>query len=125
MKRIIISLTTITIFSLFFFSCYYDNEEALYPSYNTTCDTANVTFTGTIYKMLDKNNCLSCHSNLNAPGNGNIALENYNDVVALNVRIAGSIKHIGTYSFMPKNGGKISACSINQFDIWVRLKMPK
>jgi hypothetical protein len=37
--------------------------------------------------------------------------------------IAGSIKHTGSYSPMPKNGGKLKDCSITQFDIWVRKGM--
>ena len=105
-------------------SCYYDNEEALYPSYNTLCDTINVTFSGTITPMLGSN-CLSCHSNSNAASFGNnIRLEDYTDVQIKATAIAGSIKHSGTYSPMPKNGGKLKDCSIIQFDIWVRKGMP-
>lgn len=107
-----------------FASCYYDNEEALYPSLSTACDTLNVTFTATIFPILD-NSCLSCHSNAKAPSMGNnIPLENYADVKSRKANIAGSIKHIGVYSPMPKNGGKIKDCSITQFDIWVRKGMP-
>ncbi len=105
-------------------SCYYDSEEALYPSYNTSCDTVNVTFSGTITSIL-AGNCLSCHSNATAAGFGNnIRLEDYADVQSKAAAIAGSIKHTGSYSPMPKNGGKIKDCSIRQFDIWVRAGMP-
>lgn len=34
-----------------------------------------------------------------------------------------SIKHTGSFSPMPKNGGMIKVCSITQFDIWVRNEM--
>jgi hypothetical protein len=120
MKRLLISLTSIAIFSLFFVSCYYDNEEALYPSYSNTCDTTNVTFSGTIAPILN-NSCYSCHSNNTAAANGNnIRLENYADVQTRIVSIIGSIKHTGSYSPMPKNGGQIKACAISQFDIWIR-----
>jgi len=117
----LISLSIIFIIAAFVSSCYYDNEEALYPSYNTLCDTANVTFSGTIKPVL-LNNCLSCHSNSAAPSSGNnIRLEAYSDVRSQINAVQGSINHTGNYSPMPKNGGKLKACSLNQFDIWIRL----
>ena len=106
-------------------SCYYDNEEALYPDLNSGCDTTGVTFNGKIAQML-ANNCLACHSNTTAAVSGNgIRLENYTDVKSMATSVAGSIKHTGTYSPMPKNGGKLNNCLINQFDIWVRTGMPE
>jgi hypothetical protein len=123
MKRLMI-LSTIAAISCFIVSCYYDNEEALYPSLNTSCDTTSVIFSGTIAPMLN-DNCYSCHSNANAPANGNnVALQDYNDVVLRNAAISGSIKHTGSYVPMPKNGGKIKECPIIQFDIWVKNGMP-
>jgi hypothetical protein len=123
MKRLII-ISIIAGFSCFIVSCYYDNEEALYPQLNTACDTSNITFSLTIVTMLS-DNCYSCHSNANAAANGNnIRLQDHADVVANNVDISNSIKHIGSKSPMPKNGGQISDCSITQFDIWVRNGMP-
>jgi len=123
MKRLIISLTTVVIFLFFFVSCYYDSEEALYPALSTTCDTSNVTFSGTIVPILD-NNCSSCHSNSTAASYGNnIRLQNYADVLAKADRIVGSIKHLNSFIPMPQTGGLIKTCSINQFDIWVRKGM--
>lgn len=122
MKRLFFALTAIAL--IFFASCYYDNEEALYPGYNTACDTANVTYSTTIAPILS-NNCLSCHSNASAGTLGNnLRLENYADVMANATAVAGSIKHSGSYSPMPKNGGKLKDCSIKQFDIWIRKGMP-
>jgi hypothetical protein len=124
MKRLVYHLAFVVIFLVFMVSCYYDNEESLYPSLNSSCDTTNVTFSGKIAPLL-LNNCLSCHSNTTAPGSGNgIALENYADVRARATAISGSINHTGSYSPMPKNGGKLKACLINQFDIWVRNGTP-
>jgi hypothetical protein len=123
MKRLIIPLTIISVFLLFFVSCYYDSEEALYPALSTSCDTTNVTFSGTIAPMLN-NSCYACHSNTTAAAYGTgIRLESFADVVSKADRIAGSIKHLSSYSPMPKNGGLIKTCSINQFDIWVRKGM--
>jgi hypothetical protein len=116
-------LPVFILFVLFLASCYYDNEEALYPVYSTSCDTSNVTFSGTIAPVL-ASNCLGCHSNAAASSSGNnIRLENYADVVTRVSAVIGSIKHTGTFSPMPKNGGKIKACSITQFDIWIQKGM--
>jgi hypothetical protein len=123
MKRSIISLVIISIFLLFFVSCYYDNEEALYPVIDTTCDTTVVTYSGTIVTMMN-NNCYMCHSNKTAAANGNnIRLESYTDVVANSAQITQSIKHTGSITPMPKTGGKIKPCYITQWDIWVRKGM--
>lgn len=124
MKRLVYPLALVAIFLAFTVSCYYDNEESLYPSLNSACDTTNVTFSGQIVPLL-LNNCLSCHSNATAPGSGNgIALENYADVKARAAAISGSINQTGSHSPMPKNGSKLNACLIIQFDIWVRKGTP-
>jgi len=123
MKRLFPPLIIVSIITFFLISCYYDNEEFLYPSLGTTCDTSNVTFSGTVAPILS-NSCLSCHSNTTAASSGNnIRLENFADVKARAAAIAGSIKPQPSYSPMPKNGGKLKACSITQFDIWVRKGM--
>lgn len=120
MKRLFQLFVTFVTILLFAVSCYYDNEEALYPYLSTGCDTSNVTYTGKIVPLLE-NNCLSCHSHAAAASLGNnIHLESYADVKALTTSIAGAINHTGSFSPMPKNGGKLSSCLINQFDIWVR-----
>ena len=121
MKRLIISFTTIAVFSFFFVSCYYDNEEALYPALNSTCDTTNVTYNGTIVPILN-NSCLTCHSNPST--GGSILLTSYAEVVASAPRITGSIKQLSGFSAMPKNSSKIKSCSITQWDIWVKKGMP-
>jgi hypothetical protein len=117
MKRLIIFLPFIAIFLLFFVSCYYDNEEALYPTLNTSCDTTIVTFSGTIVPILS-NSCYSCHSNATAAFGGNIHLEAIADVRTNSAKIVVSIKQTGTKPMPP--GGKLKVCSITQFDIWVR-----
>jgi hypothetical protein len=121
MKRLIISLSAIVIFSIFFVSCYYDNEEALYPALSSTCDTTNVTYNATIVPILN-NSCLTCHS-VAATG-GSIVLTSYAAVVANAPRITGSIKQLSGFSAMPKNSAKLKSCSIAQWDIWVKNGMP-
>lgn len=121
MKRLFISLTAIAIFLLFFVSCYYDNEEALYPTLNNACDTTSVTFSGTIVPILSSN-CYSCHSNANAPFGGGIHLQTIADVVTNSAKMAISIKQTGAKPMPPS--GKLSTCSIAEIDIWIRNGMP-
>lgn len=121
MKRILISLTVAAIFSFFFVSCYYDNEEALYPTLSNACDTTNVTFSGTIAPILN-NNCYSCHSNANASFGGGIRLQAIADVVTNSSRVVAAIKQTGPFPMPP--GGKLSNCTVTQFDIWIRNGMP-
>jgi hypothetical protein len=122
MKRLFISIAAITIFSFFFISCYYDNEEALYPTLNNSCDTTNVIYSGTIVPIL-QSSCLTCHGTPTLGGTSR-SLTTYSEVVANAPRITGSIKQLSGFLAMPQNGGKIKSCSITQWDIWIRNGMP-
>jgi hypothetical protein len=124
MKRRLLYFVTFVTIIITVSSCYYDSEEALYPSVNSTCDTTNVTYSGKVVPIL-ANNCLSCHSNASAPSAGaNIALENYADVSLQAASISAAINHTGPLSPMPKNGSKLKVCLISTFDIWVRNGKP-
>jgi hypothetical protein len=118
--RIIVTFVTIYIFTA---SCYYRNEEELYPE-PVACDTLNITFSGTIKPLL-ANNCLKCHSNALAAVNAdNIRLEDYADVNNMAPSISGAINRTGSFSPMPKNEAKLNACLIKQFDIWLNSGSP-
>lgn len=118
LKKLFLPLTIVI--TLILTSCYYDSEEDLYPVLSSACDTTSVTFSGSIAPLL-ANSCNSCHSNSTAAAFGNnIRLEAYADVTANIDGFVGSIKQTGAYSPMPKNGGKLSDCSILVVDIWVR-----
>jgi hypothetical protein len=106
------------IFVVFIVSCYYDNKEALYPVYDSTCDSTNVTFTITIAPILN-NNCTGCHNG--APG-GSFSLASIAAVKTKATAITAAINYTGK-SPMPPDG-KLKNCSINQFEIWVRKGMP-
>ena len=128
MRRLLIFAVFVFLASVFIFSCYYDNTEALYPE---LCDTTNITFTTsldttslntTIVSILMKN-CYTCHSNANAPFNTNgkdVRLEDYADVVARASQISQAINHTGPPSIipMPYNGAKLDQCTITLFDTW-------
>lgn len=117
MKRLFMFLAAIPLFILFFVSCYYDNEEALYPIINTACDTTNVTFSRTIVPILS-NNCYSCHSSNTSTFGGNIRLETFADVQLISSKLIPAVKRTGAKPMPP--GGMLKACSISQFDIWIR-----
>lgn len=112
-------IITVSLFSSFFFSCYYDSEEVLYPSFG--CDSTNITYHSAIAITLD-NYCTSCHGG--SSPQGSISLTSYTDVVNYAPRITPAIKHTGPYP-MPKNGGKLSDCAIRQWDLWVKAGMPE
>lgn len=100
-------------------SCYYDSEEALFPTLAGTCDTTLVSFTADIVPVLN-DNCLLCHSNLAAPSLGNnIKLEDFSDVAASSDMVLGSVKHEAGYSPMPKGGGNLGSCQLLKLEAWI------
>jgi hypothetical protein len=118
MRKYILLLFIIPV--VFIASCYYDNEEALYPSLSASCDTTNVTYSLTISQLIN-NNCISCHSG--SVLNGAISLSGYANVQA--VAASGLLMKALTgngVSLMPQSGA-LSACKINQFQIWIRKGM--
>ncbi len=121
MKRLYITIATVFVFLLFFVSCYYDNEEALYPTLNNSCDTTNVTFSGTIAPVLN-NNCTSCHSG--SIPSGNISLASYAGVqtVASNGTIMNALNGTGVPKMPPS--GSLSSCNIGQILIWIKNGTP-
>lgn len=98
-------------------SCYYDNEEDLYPN-PPECDTINVSYSQDVWPIISSN-CTSCHSG-GAPS-GNVYLDNYDNIViaADNGSLMGAIKHENGYSPMPKGGAMLSDCNIAIIQKWV------
>jgi cytochrome c5 len=115
------SLPLFIIIVIFFASCYYDNQEALYPSLTNTCDTTNVTYSGTIAPIMS-NNCTSCHSG-GAPA-GSISLTSYANVqtVAASGALMNALTGTGVPAMPPS--GSLSACKISQVQIWIKHGMP-
>lgn len=101
--------------------CYYDSEEKLYPQLSTSCDLTNVTFAATVTPILQAS-CFSCHSNSNAANSGGgIKVQNYADVLTIvkNGKLMGAVNHSNGYQAMPKGGGKLTDCEINQLQKWI------
>jgi len=110
---------------VFLSSCANHDEEELYPNQLANCDTTNVTFNNRIIFIL-ANNCFACHSHPVADlwGDG-IHLETYNDVKSRSTKISNVINHTGGVSPMPKNAGKLNACALKQFEVWIRNGTPE
>ena len=108
--------------------CYYDNEEELYPDQGNDCDTTNITYSETVFPIINSN-CISCHSG-SAP-QGNILLEDYT-TISKQAKIPagqagslyGAISHDPGNSPMPKNGTQLTDCKIKQIKIWIDAGTP-
>ncbi len=101
------------------FSCTHDSEVTPYPNPDpVVCDSAIVTYNGTIIPILDAN-CFSCHSGQTPEGG--LDLSNYDQLafVAQNGSLLGSIRHEPGYSAMPKGLPKLSDCDIALIAKWV------
>jgi hypothetical protein len=120
--KLIRLLTAVLPLAFLAWGCYYDKEESLYPQ--TSCDTSNVTFSGTVQPIL-QSNCSQCHNSV-SPSSG-IDLTSYDAVVAaVNTgRLLGAINHETGYIWMPQNADKLGDCQITQITIWIGAGMPK
>ncbi len=118
---LLIFLPGIALFS----TCTYDREADLHPDLLANCDTSNITFNSKIIYVLS-NNCFTCHSHFVADlwGDG-IHLETYKDVTSRISQISDAIHHSGGVIPMPKNRDKLDACSLRQFEIWIKNGMPE
>ncbi|MCX6256994.1 MAG: hypothetical protein NTW49_03715 [Bacteroidia bacterium] len=118
MKKYFLLLVIATIALIM--GCYYDNKEELFPELSINCDTTNVSYSGTIYNILNSY-CLGCHGSGYQVDGGNIRLDNYNDVKTNvdNGKLLGGIVHLPNYSPMPKNSASLSDCNINQIKAWI------
>ena len=98
-------------------SCYYDNEEELYPS--TMCITENMSLETNIVPIL-QNNCYSCHSVAAAPANRNVILEGYDELIKYvnNEQLVSAIRHESNYP-MPQNAPMLNNCDISKIESWV------
>lgn len=87
------------------------------------CDTANVTWQGTI-KPLMQTYCKGCHTG-SSPGGG-VDLSNYAGVSgsAFDGSLVGSVDHLPGWKAMPKNSPKMSDCDIAKIKIWVNAGAP-
>jgi hypothetical protein len=117
--RSIFIVSILIVVSIPFWSCYYDSKEYLFPDTSAVCDTADVTYYGTIVPILE-DNCTSCHFTGNSlTTGGGISLEGYGNAGPKAEDILSSISHDGNTSFMPKNSSKLDDCKIQAVSNWV------
>ena len=115
MRLVIISIFALLLTS----SCYYDNEENLFPTLSNECDTSSMSYSLDVQPLLSIN-CYDCHSNLNSPALGNnINLEDLSNVRALADQILSSINHESGVSPMPKGSYKLHKCDLLIFEAWI------
>ncbi|MFN5630253.1 MAG: hypothetical protein ACK48W_13315 [Bacteroidota bacterium] len=121
MKKNISKYFLFALVALSFSSCYYDNEEELYPSV-ITCDTITVTYSNSVAPILTSS-CNGCHSS--ASPSGGVILDSYSQasVYALNGKLYGVVSHTSG-SPMPKGGSKIDNCSIAKIKKWAAAGAP-
>jgi hypothetical protein len=121
MKKLMI--ITAGLFLVGMSSCFYDKADLIYPQ-ATTCDTAAVTYSGTVATILNSN-CNGCHGGTAAAGAG-IKLDTYASVTTwvTNGRLLNSMLHNGQASPMPKGGSKLDACTINKVSSWITKGAP-
>lgn len=98
-------------------SCYYDNEEELYPMAQG-CMTDTLSFAETIVPILE-NNCYRCHDA--ATNLGNVTLEGYQAVknYADDGRLIGVIRQDPGFSPMPQDAGPLNDCFVSQIEAWI------
>ena len=102
-------------------SCTFDKEEDLLVT-PVTCDTSNVSFTADVFPLLNSYGCVGCHQGISA--SAGVRLDSHEEVVKWQVRMIGSIAHEPGFSRMPKGGGKMNDCEIDQIRAWVNLGSP-
>jgi mono/diheme cytochrome c family protein len=87
------------------------------------CDTLNVTFSGTIFPLI-QNNCAGCHSGANPQGN--ISLTNYTQINARvqSGQLFGAVNHEAGFTPMPFNQPKLPPCQLDQIRIWIEAGAP-
>lgn len=122
MKHIFRLLTFLFLIS-FVTGCYYDNEERLYPTIDSSnsCDTTNVTLSQSVMPIL-QSRCLGCHGANVANGLGSgINLETYSELTKWvnNGQLEGAINHDPGYMPMPQGASKLDDCSINKITAWI------
>ena len=120
MKKTSIIFTLIVATVFIFSSCYRDSEEGLYRFAQASCDTTNITYSGTVQAII-AGNCVSCHSTSNPSGGW--ALDSYAGikVVVDNGKLVNSVTYVG--NGMPKTG-KMPSCQVNQIVAWVHKGAP-
>ncbi|MBM3918229.1 MAG: hypothetical protein FJ344_01815 [Sphingomonadales bacterium] len=96
-------------------SCYYDNEQDLYPVGSGGCDTLNLSYQTHILPIISSK-CQSCHGSVSP--NGSLSLMTHAQIKAAEVKVRDRINRSpGDPQLMPKTD-KLPACQIRQLELW-------
>lgn len=85
---------------------------------SNSCDTTNVTFSNTIFPII-QNNCLGCHSGATPGGQINLSTHGGVQTVAFNGKLFGAVNRDPGFQPMPRGGNKLADCQIDQIRIWI------
>ena len=122
MKKLasLILMIPIIFFSFIQSGCRHDKPLLI----NIPCDTANITFSGSVMPILNTNCRLSaCHVGSNPPNN--VFLDSYTHVKAQlylvngTPELLGVITHTVGFTPMPKNSAMLDTCSIYKIKKWI------
>ncbi|MFZ1618798.1 MAG: hypothetical protein WAT41_15740, partial [Flavobacteriales bacterium] len=75
----------------------------------SACDTANVTYSGTIAPLVQAR-CQGCHSGATPQGGLNFTSWQVLNSVAMDGRLAGAVQHQATFASMPPTGPMLPQC---------------
>jgi hypothetical protein len=105
-------------------ACYYDKGDKLYPV-AAQCDTANVTYSGTVKPIITAN-CLNkaCHTSGNPSGGFNFENHSSFIVVIPGDRLLRAINHTAGGSKNMPPTGKMDDCSIKKIEAWIKRGYP-
>ena len=125
--RITLSIIGSLLLSIGVQSCYTDNEEELYGSSTTVCDTAVGTYTANVLPLMNAQCATAgCHNAATASAGANLSTYASTKTYITNSKdfFIGSIKHTSGFSAMPKSGNKMAACEIAKIESWINAGMP-
>ncbi len=100
-----------------------DGAENSFCHSNTKCDTTNITFSGSILKIVQQK-CQGCHHGFQ-PGGG-IDLTTYNGIkaIAIDQRLLNVVLHAPGFKAMPLGGQMLPECEIEAIRVWTSAGAP-
>lgn len=102
-------------------SCYYDNQEDLYPTLSSTsCKDTQVSFSSQVLPLMNARcNQSSCHNGNDRAGQ--IVLDNFTNLLvsANDGSLLGSMRHSAGYLPMPDGAAMLDNCSIELVATWI------
>lgn len=113
-KKIVLALLFTGVVIITHPGCYYDHEEYLYGS----CDTTAVSYSTHIASIMSSN-CNSCHSTSN--GSGGVITSTYAGMktAATSGQLWGAVNHASGFAAMPPAGIKLGDCELNRIKAWI------